>query len=136
MELKKILDNQSKYYDFLNLEEDGRTVKDKIVSLLTFRIPYYVGPLNPSHNTSTGNSWVVRKESGKVTPWNFEDKIDIEKSRELFIDTKLNTCSYIEDEIVLPKNSLLYREYMVLNELNNLKTVSYTHLTLPTNREV
>lgn len=121
MELKKILDNQSKYYDFLNLEEDGRTVKDKIVSLLTFRIPYYVGPLNPSHNTSTGNSWVVRKESGKVTPWNFEDKIDIEKSRELFIDTKLNTCSYVKDEIVLPKNSLLYREYMVLNELNNLK---------------
>lgn len=121
IELKKILDNQSKYYDFLNKEEDGLTVKEKIISLLTFRIPYYVGPLNPSHNTSKGNSWVVRKESGKVTPWNFEDKIDIEKSRELFIDTKLNTCSYIKDEIVLPKNSLLYREYMVLNELNNLK---------------
>lgn len=121
LELKKILENQSKYYDFLNKEEDGWTVKDKIISLLTFRIPYYVGPLNPSHNTSKGNSWVVRKESGKVTPWNFEDKIDIEKSRELFIDTKLNTCSYIKDEIVLPKNSLLYREYMVLNELNNLK---------------
>ena len=121
LELKKILENQSKYYDFLNKEEDGWTVKDKIISLLTFRIPYYVGPLNPSHNTSKGNSWVVRKESGKVTPWNFEDKIDVEKSRELFIDTKLNTCSYIKDEIVLPKNSLLYREYMVLNELNNLK---------------
>lgn len=121
IELKKILDNQSKYYDFLNKEEDGLTVKDKIISLLTFRIPYYVGPLNPSHNSSKENSWVVRKESGKVTPWNFEDKIDIEKSRELFIDTKLNTCSYIKDEIVLPKNSLLYREYMVLNELNNLK---------------
>lgn len=121
IELKKILDNQSKYYDFLNKEEDGLTVKEKIISLLTFRIPYYVGPLNPSHNSSKGNSWVVRKESGKVTPWNFEDKIDIEKSRELFIDTKLNTCSYIKDEIVLPKNSLLYREYMVLNELNNLK---------------
>lgn len=121
IELKKILDNQSKYYDFLNKEEDGWTIKDKIISLLTFRIPYYVGPLNPSHNSSKGNSWVVRKESGKVTPWNFEDKIDIEKSRELFIDTKLNTCSYIKDEIVLPKNSLLYREYMVLNELNNLK---------------
>ncbi len=120
IELKKILDNQSKYYDFLNKEE-GLTVKEKIISLLTFRIPYYVGPLNPSHNSSKGNSWVVRKESGKVTPWNFEDKIDIEKSRELFIDTKLNTCSYIKDEIVLPKNSLLYREYMVLNELNNLK---------------
>lgn len=121
IELKKILDNQSKYYDFLNKEEDGLTVKEKIISLLTFRIPYYVGPLNPSHNSSKGNSWVVRKESGKVTPWNFEDKIDIEKSRELFIDTKLNTCSYVKDEIVLPKNSLLYREYMVLNELNNLK---------------
>ena len=121
IELKKILANQSKYYEFLNKEEDGWKVKDKILSLLTFRIPYYVGPLNPSHSSITGNSWAVRKESGKVTPWNFEDKIDIEKSRELFIDTKLNTCSYIKDELVLPKNSLLYREYMVLNELNNLR---------------
>ncbi|QIC19023.1 hypothetical protein GYK47_03480 [Lactobacillus iners] len=24
------------------------TVKDKIISLLTFRLPYYIGPVNPA----------------------------------------------------------------------------------------
>ena len=32
-----------------------------------------------------------------------------------------NKCTYLVGEDVLPKNSLLYSRYMVLNELNNLK---------------
>ena len=32
-----------------------------------------------------------------------------------------NKCTYLIGEDVLPKDSLLYRKYMVLNELNNLK---------------
>ena len=32
-----------------------------------------------------------------------------------------NKCTYLVGEDVLPKNSLLYSKYMVLNELNNLK---------------
>lgn len=32
-----------------------------------------------------------------------------------------NKCTYLLGEDVLPKNSLLYQKFMVLNELNNLK---------------
>ena len=33
----------------------------------------------------------------------------------------INHCTYLNDEEVLPKNSLLYEKFMVLNELNKLK---------------
>lgn len=124
IELRKIIDNQSKYHKFLNeVDEKGISVKEKIISLLTFRIPYYIGPLNPSYNEEKNftTSWVKRLAKGKVTPWNFEDMVDIDASREAFIENKLNKCSFLLDETVLPKDSLLYQEYMVLNELNNLK---------------
>ena len=32
-----------------------------------------------------------------------------------------NKCTYLPEKDVIPKNSLLYTKYMVLNELNNLK---------------
>ena len=32
-----------------------------------------------------------------------------------------NKCTYLVGEDVLPKNSLLYSEFMVWNELNNVK---------------
>ena len=36
-----------------------------------------------------------------------------------------NECTYLFGEDVLPKCSLTYQKYMVLNELNNLKTNGY-----------
>src|SRR5699024_7213585 len=56
-----------------------------------------------------------------VYPWNFEEMVDVSKSAEAFISRMTNTCSYIFDEDVLPKQSLLYQKFTVLNELNNLK---------------
>lgn len=121
MELKKILDNQSKYYDFLLAKDDqeGITVKDKIISLLTFRLPYYIGPVNPAVHGKF--AWVKRLANGKVTPWNYKEKIDIDASHEEFIKTKLSKCSFLIGCDVLPKNSLLYQKYMVLSELNTIK---------------
>ena len=84
---------------------------------MTFRIPYYIGPLNPKHDFS----WVVRKETGKVTPWNFEQKVNVEESAEKFIQRMTSKCTYLKMENVLPKSSLLYEKFMVLNEINNLK---------------
>lgn len=124
MELRKILENQSKYYDFLNKKDpSGLSNIEKIISLLTFRLPYYIGPVNPSYNQKNNynTSWVKRIARGKVTPWNLENKIDVEETRKRFIENKINKCTYLLDEFVLPKNSLLYEEYMVLNELNNMK---------------
>ncbi len=53
--------------------------------------------------------------------WNFEDVIDIEASAERFIRRMTNKCTYLPKEDVLPKHSLLYSKFEVLNELNNLR---------------
>ena len=118
VELNKILSNAERYLPFLKKEDEYGTVSDKIRKLFTFRIPYYVGPLN-GHSSF---AWAVRKdENGHIYPWNFERKIDIEASAEEFIRRMTNKCTYLVKKDVLPKNSLLYTEFMVLNELNNVR---------------
>lgn len=125
-ELEVILEKACKKYKFLNDVSEGVSVKDKIIQLFTFRIPYYVGPLNP-HSGETvadrkqGTGWVVRKQRGKVYPWNFADMVDVKASAEAFITNLTNKCTYLIGEDVLPKRSLLYSEFMLLNELNMIK---------------
>lgn len=120
-ELKKILVNAEKYLPFLKeTDESGKSVSGKILMLLTFRIPYYVGPLNPAHE----HAWVKRLQTGKVTPWNFEQMVDVDGSAEQFISRMTSKCTYLKQEDVLPKSSLLYEKHMVLNEINNLKIKS------------
>lgn len=121
MECRAILKNAEKYYDFLlQKDEKGRTVSDRIMQLFEFRIPYYVGPLNTSHDR---NSWMIRKTGaeGRIDPWNFEDMVDVNASAEQFKRRMTNKCTYLLGEDVLPKHSLLYSEFMVWNELNNVK---------------
>lgn len=122
-ELQQILNMAATRYEFLNVTDGRYTIKEKIIKLMTFRIPYYVGPLNHAHPAGTNNgfSWVVRKKAGKVCPWTFEDMVDTKKSAEAFIANLTNKCTYLIGEDVLPKNSLLYSEFMLLNELNNLR---------------
>ncbi len=125
IELDKILENAEKEYSFLKNKDDyGYTVSDKIKSLMTFRIPYYVGPLNDAHKDAKNghnHAWVIRKEAGKVYPWNFEQKVNVSESAEQFIVRMTNKCTYLYGADVLPKNSVLYSKFMVLNELNNLR---------------
>ena len=121
-ELKTILDTCKSKFPFLNVVADGYSVADKLIKMLEFRIPYYVGPLNTHHNVDNGGfAWAVRKASGRVTPWNFDDKIDREKSAAAFIKNLTNKCTYLLGEDVLPKSSLLYSKFMLLNELNNVR---------------
>lgn len=115
-ELKKILENASKYLSSLNISDEYGSAKDKILSIMKFRIPYYVGPLN-NHSEF---AWIARKEEGKITPWNFKDKVDDDQSEENFIRRMTCKCSYLAGEDVLPKNSLLYSKFNVLNEINNI----------------
>lgn len=75
-ELMKILDNAENYLAVLGkTDENGISVKDKIISIFSFKIPYYVGPLN----SKSSNAWVVRTNE-KIYPWNFEKVVDIQKS--------------------------------------------------------
>ena len=109
-ELEKIIDNLAEKIPLLR--EKG----DKIKQLFAFKIPYYVGPLNGEKF-----SWAIRKNDNKIYPWNFNEVIDLEESAEMFIRRMTNKCTYLYGEDVLPKDSLLYSKFMVLNELNNLR---------------
>ena len=109
-ELEKIIDNQAQYYPLLAQN------RDKIISIFTFKLPYYIGPLK----TGGDFAWSVKKKDGVIYPWNFDEIIDDEASAEKFIDRMRNNCTYLPDEEVLPKNSLLYQEYEVRNELKNV----------------
>ena len=122
-ELMAILNNASNYLVFLNKEDDeGLTPIEKIQQILTFRIPYYVGPLvDKNHPTAKDNSWVVRRSRAKIYPWNFEEIVDMEASAERFIQRMTAECTYLKGCSVLPKNSLLYTRFTVLNEINNIQ---------------
>ena len=125
-ELVKILDNAAKYHSFLEeKDESGYNVREKVIQLLEFRIPYYVGPLNSSKKAKEGGfAWSVRNkgyEDTPVTPWNYSKVIDESASAEKFITNLTNKCTYLKGEDVLPKSSLLYSEFALLNELNALK---------------
>ena len=125
-ELRQILEKQGKYYPFLldMFEKNGKQV-NKIEGLLTFRVPYFIGPLveregmQPSDNGE--NHWMKRKNSGEITPWNFDEMVDRDESGKRFIERLVDTDSYLLGETTLPKNSMLYQEYEVLNELNNVR---------------
>lgn len=116
-ELTAILNNAADYLPFLKEKDsEGKTVLEKILDIFSFRIPYYVGPLN----NHSDKSWIVRKNE-KIYPWNFEKVVDADESAEKFIENLTSKCTYLTGEDVLPKNSLLYSKFTVLNELNNLK---------------
>lgn len=122
-ELKAIIENQGRFYPFLKCEAA------KIESLVSFRIPYYVGPLTDKNarQDSHGKNrfqWSERKpgmEDAVIAPWNWDQVIDKNKSAEKFILRMTGDCTYLAGEKTLPKCSLLYEEFCVLNELNGVR---------------
>ena len=112
-ELKEILENQSKYYK--TLEEN----KQHILDLMKFRIPYYVGPLAKENQSRF--AWIIRKSNEKILPWTFEKVVDIDQTAEMFIRRMTNKCTYLLNKDVIPKQSILYSEFCVLNELANIR---------------
>ncbi len=122
-ELSRIVQNQGRFYPFL--AENA----DKFESLVSFRIPYYVGPLTAKNARQDAHGknrfqWSERKpgmEETVVTPWNWEQVIDKNKSAENFIMRMTGDCSYLVGEKTLPRCSLLYEEFCVLNELNGMR---------------
>lgn len=117
-ELIKIIENQGKYYPFLlNKTKDGVY---KIVKILEFKIPYYVGPLVSEKRSPF--AWMERKiDHIKITPYNFDEVVDKEKTAEKFIKRMISHCTYLLDEYALPNNSIFYSRYKVLNELKQIR---------------
>lgn len=122
-EMDAIIEKQGRFYPFLIEQEE------KLKSLVEFRIPYYVGPLTQKNARKVADkedgalrfAWAERlpgKEGEKIYPWNWDQIIDRDESAERFIRRMTGTCTYIQGEPVLPRCSLLYEEFCVLNELN------------------
>lgn len=73
IELERILDKAENYLPFLKEKDvDGLTITEKIKSVFTFRVPYYVGPLRRDNSE---NAWIKRKAEGKILPWNFDQMV-------------------------------------------------------------
>lgn len=136
-EMDQIIEKQKQYYPWLaelNPNSNRKNIaKYKLDELIAFRIPYYVGPMITSddqQNSSNANfAWMKRKASGVITPWNFEDKVDVKSTATEFIKRMTVKDTYLINEDVLPDNSLLYQEFKVLNELNIVKA-NGKHLTV------
>ncbi|MHA3041979.1 type II CRISPR RNA-guided endonuclease Cas9 [Streptococcus sp. 517s] len=114
-EMNAILRRQGEHYPFL------KDNKEKIEKILTFRIPYYVGPL------ARGNrdfAWLTRNSDQAIRPWNFEEIVDKASSAEDFINKMTNYDLYLPEEKVLPKHSLLYETFAVYNELTKVKFIA------------
>lgn len=119
MELSAILNNLCAQYPVFNKKcEDGYSPREKIEKIFTFKIPYYVGPLNPNGQ----NTWIKRKDgkTGKITPWTFSDVVDKAGSNEEFIRRMTNKCTYLRGKDVIPKGSMYYQAFDVLNQINKL----------------
>lgn len=131
-ELDQIIVNQSQYYPWLaelNPVKEHKDAKYKLDELIAFRVPYYVGPLvdpKTTLQTEQGNknasfAWMVRKENGRITPWNFDKKVDRISSANNFIKRMTTKDTYLIGEDVLPAHSLIYERFKVLNELNMIR---------------
>lgn len=122
-EMKRILANASEYLPFLKeADNEGLSPAEKLLSIMTFRVPYYVGPLcKYAEGGVNEHAWITRKAEGRIYPWNFESKVDLDACERDFINRMTNTCTYLPDEDVLSKHSLLYCKYMVLSEINKIR---------------
>lgn len=122
IELQKILEKQSEFYPFLNEEKDGLNVKERIIQIFKYHIPYYVGPLGKNAQ----NAWLVKNEQYKeefITPYNFDKVINKDETAKKFIERMQNKCTYLHgaDDYCMPKNSIIFSEYNCLSYLNKLK---------------
>lgn len=107
-ELDRIIEKQAKYYPWLATENpatgerDRHQAKYELDQLVSFRIPYYVGPLvTPEVQKATSGAkfaWAKRKEAGEITPWNLWNKIDRAESAEAFIKRMTVKDTYLKLE--------------------------------------
>ena len=91
-ELKQILQiNSTKFQFLLDKDEDGLTNIDKILQILEFRIPYFVGPTGTCDDAENTYNWINKNLNIPITPWNINKVIDFDKAEDNFIQKMTNT---------------------------------------------
>ena len=117
-EIKQILKVNSQKFEFLKETDEYGSIEDKILSIFKYRVPYYVGPITTKDNSK--HKWLIYKDTNlKLYPWTLNHIIDLDATEQEFIQRMTNKCTYLGKDI-LPKNSIIYQRFCVLNELNKL----------------
>ncbi len=87
-------------------------------SIISARIPYYIGPLSEEGK----NSWIVKKDKFKYSYAYSKDKaVDELESIKKWKKAMISHCTYFPEEEAMPKGSFLYETFAILNEMNVLK---------------
>lgn len=124
--IRQIIDSQKNFWPAL---KQNKYVNDPwfpgekydLERFYDFRIPYYIGPLVPEGQSNPKFGWLIRKESGKLTVFNFTDKIDYPKTAQKFIQNLIGYDTQLLDEHVMAASTITYQKFNVYNELSNLK---------------
>ena len=116
-EAKAILRKQQEYYGVEIINDEFIEV---IASIISARIPFYVGPLSPDGK----NAWIEDKKhnfkySYEYTQHNYQ-AIDLQNTIKNWKERMISHCTYLPDEPSLPKGSFIYETFSILNELNIL----------------
>lgn len=111
-EVNAILHNQQKYYPEIS-DEFVEVCK----SIVSAKIPYYIGPLGENAK----NRWTDKNGQIKYS-YDYSLKnglLDEFESIKKWKENMVSHCTYIPDEVALPKGSLIGEVFSILNELNN-----------------
>ena len=94
------------------------SVIDAFVKNFDFQVDYFVGPLNQNNS----NAWIEFKHNPcKIDPFNYEKEIDFSKTINNWMKRLIGHCFILPDEFVMPKYSMTYAKFVVLNQINCLR---------------
>lgn len=119
-ELEAILDNFTK----LDEQSNRKEIKSKVLRIMEFKVPYFVGPLSNHQNPESKNYWLVKNkgfEHVNITPFNFDSVVNKVATNEAFITNMLRSCSYLDSEICFQQETILYQTYIFYNTVNKIK---------------
>lgn len=115
-EARAILRKQQEFYP--EISDDFIEVCESIISA---RIPYYIGPLK----NDAKNAWVTKngkiKYSYAYSMKQADKPVDEYDSVEKWKKRMISHCTYLPEEYALPKGSFIAETFSILNELNILR---------------
>ena len=115
-EARAILRKQQEFYP--EISDDFIEVCESIISA---RIPYYIGPLK----NDAKNAWVSKngkiKYSYAYSMKQADKPVDEYDSIEKWKKRMISHCTYLPEEYALPKGSFIAETFSILNELNILR---------------
>lgn len=112
-EAAAILKKQSEFYPEIN-----SNFINVCKSIISARIPYFIGPLNEDAK----NAWVIKEGKIKYSyDFSYKDAIDVTGSITEWKKRMISHCTYLSEEEALPTGSFLGETFNIINELNILK---------------